>query len=52
MATRCNFTIEGVLEAVFQDQDSEFEEEFSDEELSDPDVPEVSMSDSGLEKVL
>ena len=53
MVTRCNFTTEDVLEAVLQDQESEFEEEFSDEVLSDPEgVPEVSMSDSGGESAL
>lgn len=48
MATKRNYNAEDVLEAVYQDDGSEFEEELSDEEHSDPeDMSDDAMSESG-----
>lgn len=48
MATKRNYNAEDVLEAVYQDDGSEFEGELSDEEHSDPgDMSDDAMSESG-----
>lgn len=52
MATQVTYSTEDVFAAVFQDEDSEFEEESSDEEGSDLEkVSDIDMSESGEESV-